>query len=114
MANSNGTTNYSAGNGLGKDVGGVGLQSAVEGTMFKADGSTNLTGTGRVKQVYDNHTLVTDQKYLVVAGSGSHDIDNDGVAEAVAVDQYITVKSPVATGLTSSATGGAEGCRQCI
>ena len=77
--------------------------------MFKADGTTNLTGTGRVKKVLDNHTLVADQKYLVVAGSGSHDIDNDGVAEAIAKDQYITVSTPVATGLAASATGGAEG-----
>ena len=109
MANGNGNTSYSAGNGQGQDVGGVSLQSAVEGTMFKADGSTNLTGTGRVKKVLDNHTLVADQKYLVVAGSGSHDIDNDGVAEAITKDQYITVNTPVATGLAASATGGAEG-----
>ena len=36
MANGNGNTSYSAGNGQGQDVGGVSLQSAVEGTMFKA------------------------------------------------------------------------------
>ncbi len=99
------------GAGGGTDINSVSLASAVEGTMFVADSTTNVTGTGRVKEVHDAHTLTADQKYLVVqaAAGATHDIDNDGTAEAIAVGDYITVTSPVATGLASAATGGASG-----
>ena len=94
-----GDTSWTGGNSGSVDSNGDDLSAAAERTMFTADGSTSLIGTGRVKEVFEGPTLEADQKYMVVdAGSSSYSYED-----------MIVVTSAVTTGLEASSANGADG-----
>ena len=87
------------------------LASAAEGTIFTPASTEALTGTGRIKEVKDNLTLVADQKYLVVeVGSNkTADVDRDGTAETITKGDYLVLNKPAATAVLPSASSPANG-----